>query len=138
MPTDLIECLQLWRAAEKEQALFYRALAAEAEERGNAALSERFNDLHADEQHHVSRLTARLLELGAAPGELAGIAPPPASFDVWEAAARDREQHEVGRYSAALEKGEPAMDETTAALVAEILDTERHHAQELGGKWTPA
>ena len=26
----------------------------------------------------------------------------------------------------------------TAALVGEILDTERHHARELGGKWTPA
>lgn len=53
MPSDLIQAIESARAAEKSQALFYRALAAEAEERGDAPLSERFNDLHADEQHHL-------------------------------------------------------------------------------------
>ena len=67
---SLIEPLEQARAAEKAQALFYRALAAEAEARGNERLSERLNELHADEQHHLSRLTARLLELGATPDDL--------------------------------------------------------------------
>jgi len=41
----------------------------------------------------------------------------------------------VRRYEALL--GE-ALDPKTGALLREILDTERHHAEELGGKWTPA
>ncbi|HEU0012326.1 MAG TPA: ferritin family protein [Longimicrobium sp.] len=130
----MIDLLQQARAAEKAQALFYRALAAQAEERGDAALSERFNELHADEQHHVSRLTARLLELGAAPDELAASSGLVA-MDGWEDAARAREEDEVRRYEALLEA---EMDEATRALVREILETERHHAAELGGKWTTA
>ena len=136
MPEDLISAIEEARAAEKAQAQFYRALAAEAEERGDAMLSERFNELHADEQHHVSRLTARLLELGGAPADLTLVRPEPASYDEWEAAARAREEGEVRRYEALLERG--GLDEPTAALVREILDTERHHARELGGKWTTA
>jgi rubrerythrin len=135
MQPDLIHALEEARAAEKAQALFYRALAAEAEERGDEALSERLNELHADEQHHVSRLTARLMELGAAPAEL-GARSEPAMLEGWEGAARLREEAEVTYYLALLARG--FADGQTAALLGEILETERHHAEELGGKWTPA
>ena len=132
---DLISALEEARAAEKEQALFYRALAAEAEDRGDAAMSERFNDLHADEQHHVSRLSARLLELGAGLADIANLASEPVAMAAWEAAARTREEAEVLRYERLLRGG---LDAVTRALIEEILDTERHHAAELGGKWTTA
>jgi rubrerythrin len=132
---DLAAALQRVREGEKEQALFYRALAAAAEERGDAALAERFNELHADEQHHLSRLTARLLELEAAPRELSTFAPP-VMLDGWEKVAEAREHGEVARYEALLELA--GVDGHTAALLREILDTERHHAAELGGKWTRA
>ena len=132
---DLIQALQNARAAEKEQALFYRALAAQAEDRGDAVLSERCNELHADEQHHVSRLTARLLELGAGLADLDHLSSEGVGMEAWEAAARIREEAEVLRYEQLMER---TMDDDTRALVAEILDTERHHAEELGGKWTTA
>ena len=132
---DLISALEEARAAEKAQSLFYRALAAEAERRGDDALSERFNELHADEQHHVSRLSARLLELGAPLADIAGMKGEAVAMDGWEAAAAPREQAEVLRYERLLQ-GE--MDPATRALVEEIVDTERHHAAELGGKWTTA
>lgn len=135
MPDDLITALQQARRAEKEHALFYRALAAAAEERGDAALSERFNELHADEQHHLSRLTARLLELGATPDDLSSEAGA-AELDAWEGAAQRREDAEVSRYQALLAAG--TADSQTEALLREMLDTERHHAAELGGKWTAA
>ena len=135
MTSDLISALEEARSAEKAQALFYRALAAAAEERGDGALGERLNELHADEQHHLSRLTARLLELGAAPADLGHLRPEGAELDAWEAAARPREQDEVRRYEALAAAG---LDEHTASIVREILETERHHAEELGGKWTPA
>ena len=135
MPDTAIDALHEARAAEKAQALFYRALAAEAEARGDDALSERLNELHADEQHHLSRLTARLLELGAAPADLAHVRPGAAPLDDWEDAARSREHDEVRRYEALLDQ---EMDDATAALVREILDTERRHAEHLGGKWTAA
>ena len=135
MPDDLITALQQAREAEKEHALFYRALAAAAEERGDAALSERFNELHADEQHHLSRLTARLLELGATPADLPqrGV---DAEIEGWEGPAQAREEAEVSRYQALLAAG--GVDAQTGALLREMLDTERHHAAELGGKWTTA
>jgi rubrerythrin len=132
---NLIQALQEARAAEKEQALFYRALAAEAEERGDAQLSERCNELHADEQHHLSRLTARLLELGAGLDDLDHLLAEAVGMEGWEAAARTREEAEVLRYQQLLDT---EMDDATRALVREILDTERHHADELGGKWTTA
>ncbi len=135
MTPELTRALQERRAAEKEQALFYRALAAEAEERGDAGLSERFNELHADEQHHVSRLTARLLELGAAPAELGHLRSVAASVEGWEDEARAREEAEVRAYEALLGSGP---DAATEALLRGILETERHHAEELGGKWTTA
>lgn len=130
-----VEALQDAREAEKAQALFYRALAAAAEERGDEALSERLNELHADEQHHLSRLTARLLELGASPRDLAHLPGAPAGLEGWEEAARAREAEEVRRYEALLES---AADAETAALLREIVETERKHAEHLGGKWTPA
>ncbi|HLL48084.1 MAG TPA: ferritin family protein, partial [Longimicrobiaceae bacterium] len=133
--TELLGALQAARRAEKEQALFYRALAAAAEERGDEALSERFNELHADEQHHVSRLTARLLELGAAPDDVSSLRADAAVVEGWELQARAWETEEVRRYEALLEMGADADTET---LLREILDTERHHAEELGGKWTLA
>lgn len=132
---DLISALEEARAAEKAQALFYRALAAEAERRGDAAMSERYNELHADEQHHVSRLTARLLELGAGLRDIADLAGETVGMDGWEAAALLREEAEVVRYEGLLQA---KMDDETRALLREILDTERHHAAELGGKWTTA
>ncbi len=132
---DLIPALEAARAAEKAQAVFYRALAAEAERRGDDAMSERFNELHADEQHHVSRLTARLLELGADPADISRTLSSSARMDGWEAAARIREDAEVLRYEQLLQD---EMDAETRALLGEILDTERHHAAELGGKWTTA
>ncbi|HEX8361096.1 MAG TPA: hypothetical protein VF613_13370 [Longimicrobium sp.] len=135
MDADTLTMLHEARAAEKAQALFYRALAAEAEQRGAAALAERYNDLHADEQHHLSRLTARLLELGAPLAELGGMKGELVGMDGWEPAARIREEAEIARYEALLER---SPDEQTAALLREIVDTERNHARELGGKWTPA
>ncbi|HEX8671930.1 MAG TPA: ferritin family protein [Longimicrobium sp.] len=132
---DILKLLAKARAAEKAQALFYRALAAEAEERGAAALAERFNDLHADEQHHLSRLSVRLMEMGAPLVELGEMKGELVGMDGWEPVARLREEAEVHRYEALL--AEP-LDPKTDALLREILDTERHHAEELGGKWTPA
>jgi rubrerythrin len=132
---DLIPALESARAAEKEQALFYRTLAAEAEDRSDAAMSERFNELHADEQHHVSRLSARLLELGAGLADISGSHPSAARMEGWEAEAQRREEAEVRRYEALLDA---EMDAVTRGLIAEILETERHHAAELGGKWTTA
>ena len=135
MPDPLNERLEEARVAEKAQALFYRALAAAAEERGDAELSERFNELHADEQHHVSRLTVRLMERGVSPPDLPQLPPEPARIEGWEKAAQPREEAEVRRYEALLAE---ETDEATAALLRQILDTERHHAAELGGKWTTA
>lgn len=132
---DLTPALEAARAAEKAQALFYRALAAEAEDRGDAALSERFNELHADEQHHVSRLTARLIEMGAQLADISANPPQSARIEGWEADASQRERAEVEGYERLLET---EMDPETRGLIEEILDTERHHAAELGGKWTTA
>jgi len=123
------------RAAEKEQALFYRALAALAEERGDAAVSERLNGLHADEQHHLSRLTARLLELGRRPANLDHVVPPETPLGEWEAVVRERENAELVLY-----RDIPVheLDEDTRALIEEIFAVERRHFSELDGKWTMA
>lgn len=123
------------RAAEKGQALFYRHLAREAEDGGEAALAERLNGLLADEQHHLSRLTARLLELGEPVTDLAALDSPEAGLDAWETLARRRESEEVARYEA-LARLE--LDPETRRLIDEILETERNHERELGGKWTLA
>jgi rubrerythrin len=132
----LLEALQRARAAEKEQALFYRALAAQAEEVSDVDAVERLNGLHADEQHHLSRLSARLLELGQPLVDL-GETPPPAAggFQGWEAEARARERAEVRQYELLLGL---APDARTAAMLRDFLAVERRHESVLGGKWTQA
>lgn len=128
---------------ERGQARWYRALAAraalEAEDGGDPALVDRLNDLHADEQHHLSRLAARLLELGGTPpldgGERPG-APGDDWQEVWEAEARRREAAEVAFYVGALEAG--GLDERTRAVLEEILEGERNQARDLSGKWMSA
>lgn len=123
------------RAAEKEQALFYRALAALAEERNDSALSERLNGLHADEQHHLSRLTARLVELDESIADLSAMRPPAVMLDGWEDAARLREHDEITRYEMLLAQ---KLDAETAHMITTFLLAERTHARELGGKWMDA
>jgi rubrerythrin len=123
------------RAAEKRQALFYRGLAAAAEERGDAEVAERLNGLLADEQHHLSRLSARLVELGERLEELDAMRPPGVGLDGWEASARSREQVEITRYETMLRLD---LDARTTHMIAEFLEAERRHAQELGGKWMSA
>jgi rubrerythrin len=132
-PTDAPEVLEASRAREKAQALFYRTLAAAALEIADAV--ERLNDLHADEQHHLSRLTARLLELGHRPRDLSALTAPGAVLEGWEIAAREREASEVRWYESMVELD---LDADTLALLQEILDSERHHLQELRGKWMSA
>lgn len=135
MTEPIVAVLEEARAREKEQTLFYRALAAEAETRGREELLERFNDLHADEQHHLSRLTARILELGATPRELSPSTPKLPEHDVWETVARVREEGEVTWYQAAVEGD---LDPATKSLLREILESEQHHYRDLGGKWMAA
>jgi rubrerythrin len=53
----------------------------------------------------------------------------------WEPVARRREQAEVSRYERLAEQ---ELDAATAELVRGIVEVERAHARELGGKWTPA
>lgn len=123
------------RRREKVHTLIYRALAAAAEEAGAAVDSERLNGLHADEQHHLSRLTARLLELGERPEDLNGLPRPEAALDGWEDRAREMEREEVAFYHEARALD---LDDVTAAIVDEILASERMHLEHLGGKWMPA
>jgi rubrerythrin len=136
MRKEVLVQLHAARAAERDQSLFYRALAGEAERRGDRALSERLNGLHADEQHHVSRLSARLLELGEALEELPPPAMPEVALDEWEPLAKEREQVEAERYGALLAHG--GLDESTRRMLEEFLGAERHHEQALGGKWMGA
>ena len=123
------------RVAEKAQALFYRALAAAAEERNDLALAERLNGLHADEQHHLSRLTARLVEFEQRLESLDGVTTPTCDIMSWESTTRDRERAEIARYEALLRA---PLDATTRALILEFLEAERLHETELGGKWMGA
>jgi rubrerythrin len=87
------------RLAEKRQALFYRALAAAAEDAEDAATAERLNELHADEQHHLSRLTVTLMELGESGGRPRREPMPAVDLAGWETLARGREAEEVARYA---------------------------------------
>lgn len=132
---SLLSRLAEARRLEKEQTLFYRSLAASAEMNGDAAASERLNELHADEQHHLSRLTARLLELGGDPEDLPGGGPA-RTLDGWEADAREREGREVAFYDAFLE--ESFLDPETRAVLEEIRESEDQHRRHLGGKWMSA
>ena len=130
----LVRLLQDGRRRERAQALFYRYLAGDAEIAGDEVASERLNALLADEQHHVSRLTARLLELGERPDE-AVDAPEVPALDAWEIVARCREEDEVRWYEEAVEVIE---DGPTCGVLREILASELHHRDELEGKWMPA
>ena len=123
------------RLAEKRQALFYRALAAAAESANDDALSERMNGMHADEQHHLSRLTVRLVEFGEAVADLGAEPGPVVELDDWERIARTRELEEIGRYERLLKR---RLDARTRAVIDAFLVAERAHAAELGGKWMGA
>ena len=135
MSADTLQLLHAARAAEKEQALFYRSLTGQAELADDAPLAERLNGLLADEQHHLSRITARLLELGQAVADLADMAAPTIDLAGWEAVARVRELEEVARYEGLMAA---PLDEVTRGLIEDILNTERNHERELGGKWMMA
>jgi len=130
----VLAALREARVAEKAQTIFYRALAAEAEEAGDPATAERLNGLLADEQHHLSRLTARLLEWGQPIPDVRGANGLP-DLPRWEAVAREREHAEIERYERLLDL---ALDERTRRMIGEFLDAERNHAQSLGGKWMGA
>jgi rubrerythrin len=132
---ELVRALEERRSAEKAQAVFYRALAAAAEESADEELAQRLHGLHADEQHHLSRLTARLVELGVTPTELTASKVGTLEPGSWEAEAREREEREIAAYESLLSR---EMDSRTMELIGEILEVERHHARELGGKWTLA
>jgi len=132
---DTVGLLEASRVREKAHTLFYRALAAQAAAAGDERATDRLNDLHADEQHHLSRLTARLLELGAPPQDLSHVPAPAADLATWETTARPREADEVRWYEAAVAL---ELDDATHAILVEILASERHHERELAGKWMPA
>jgi rubrerythrin len=134
-PRGELAALHEARAEEKRQALFYRALAAQAEDAGAVDDAERLNGLLADEQHHLSRLSARLLELGERLEDVARERAPEASYAGWEDAARVREDAEVARYERLLTS---EWDEQTTAMLAAFLDVERRHREVLGGKWMNA
>lgn len=129
------ELLQTARIRERTQSAYYRRLAALAEEAGDEAASERLNGLHADEQHHLSRITARLIELGARPVEVTPQSGP-GGLDGWEAEARQREGDEVDFYEEALHRED--LDPRTRAILEEIAESEARHRAELGGKWMSA
>ena len=131
-----VDRLQDARRREKAMTLFYRALAAAAEDADRASDVERLNELHADEQHHLSRLTARILELGGTPEGLRDVPRPAVDLDRWEVDAREREADEVAYYRAWMDDG--IEDVETREVVAEILESEVHHHRDLGGKWMPA
>ena len=121
-------------AREREQAAFYRTLAAEAETVGDEAAGERLNGLLADEQHHLARLTARLLELGETAAGASGSTPA-ARLATWLSDAAAREAAEVRWYESFIPE---VRDAATAGILREILESERHHLKALGGKWMSA
>ena len=135
LPRDAAGVLEASRAREKAQTLFYRGLAAQAAAAGDEEATERLNDLHADEQHHLSRLTARLLELGLPPRDLSAVPAPGGDLEGWEMGARTREADEVRWYERVRTV---ELDPETRAVLDEILEAERHHARELRGKWMSA
>lgn len=135
MNEDTLRLLRTARAAEKEQALFYRSLTGQAEDADDAVAAERLNGLLADEQHHLSRLTARLLEQGHDVDDLGSAVAPAVDLASWQTIARDRELVEIARYELLLTHD---LDDVTRALIEDILQTERNHERELGGKWMMA
>lgn len=135
MSDRIVAELERARREEKAQTLYYRRLGAAAAAAGDESLAARFQDLHADEQHQLSRLTARLVEMGIRPASLDDVAAPDAELDGWEKVATEREQAEVRRYEALLLL---PLEDATRALAEATLQVERIHAGELGGKWTMA
>jgi rubrerythrin len=135
-PQAFAPALHEARALEKEQAQFYRVLSAQAEAQGNLADVEALNGLLADEQHHLSRLSVRLVELGE---ELAPLSdahmPSDAVYTTWQDVARIRERTEIARYEELLGLG---LDAATEAMIRGFLETEREHERNLGGKYTAA
>lgn len=131
----VISLIESLRRLEKAQTLWYRALARRADDDGEAALAERFNELHADEQHHLSRLTARLMEMEVDADPLRSVEVPPIPEGGWEEAVAEREAAEVEAYEAALEHD---LDDLTRAVFTEILAAEQLHRRHLGGKWMEA
>jgi rubrerythrin len=123
------------RRKERDQTLFYRALATRAEGDGDSEAAERLFNLLADEQHHLSRLSARVLELGGHTDEAGPQEAQEGDLAGWEERARARELQEVAWYESLLQA---ETDETTRAVFQEILESERHHAEKLAGKWMSA
>lgn len=132
VPRDVIRFLVISRRREKAQTVFYRKLASMAESQGDEAVTERLNELHADEQHHLSRISARLLELGETLEEVEARGGEHVPLSEWERVARMREEEEIVWYGGWLDR---ILDPDTRSIIAEILDSEKHHARELGGKW---
>ena len=132
---EAVAALHAARTAEKDQALFYRALAAEAELINDEQAVERLNGLHADEQHHLSRISARLVELGEPLADLSAAVGTAVVLERWEAEARLREQDEVTRYEALLDL---PLDARTKRMIHEFVEVERQHVRVLGGKWMQA
>jgi len=134
MDEELRDLLREARRRERGQAVYYRRLAGAAEDAGDQDAIERINELLADEQHHLSRVTARLLEMGDTPPEVTPSDEEP-SLKGWESEARAREAGEVAFYKAALAR---RLDGKTREILQEILESERRHREELGGKWMTA
>lgn len=132
----MMEWLAEARRREKERTRIYRSRAAAAEDVGDVLASERLNGLHADEQHHLSRLSARVMELGGPLEELPNGLMEGVGVEDWEKSAREEEEEEIAFYESSLEL--TALDATTRAIVEEILESERLHLEHLGGKWMPA
>lgn len=135
-PPSYAPALHEARALEKEQAQFYRVLSAQAEEQGNLEDVEALNGMLADEQHHLSRLSVRLVELGE---DLAALndahMPTDAVYPHWQEVARIRERKEIARYEGILELD---LDGETARMIEGFLDAERQHEKHLAGKYTDA
>jgi len=62
-------------------------------------------------------------------------APHRPGLDEWEGEARRREEEEVAWYENALGRVD---DPQTLAILQEILASERHHQEDLAGKWMAA
>jgi len=133
VPAAVLDALRDAARGERAQAAYYRALASQAES-DSAELAERLNGLVADEQHHLSRLVARLLELGARTG-VDEPAVPSAELDGWETEARGRERIEIERYESLLGL---ELDARTRTMIEGFLNVERQHETQLGGKWMAA
>jgi rubrerythrin len=135
MDRDILDQLHAARVGEKLQSLFYRALAAAAEDADDLDASERLNGLHADEQHHLSRLTVRLVELNEPVADLGAETGVIVELATWEEEARRREHAEIERYTSLLGRD---LDDKTRLMIESFVEAERSHAEALGGKWMGA